>query len=160
MTQLKVSRTFSYIDGVQDTCVCLTLLVTSDDERLCGFYDETTCKFFFVYNEFEGTIRVKRHKECSAPADAVAIASGVIGGILLIGLAVLALGKILTTIHDRIEYSRFEKERAVARWGAVRFTSVSILASCYFHVVYLFQGDNPLYRRPTSTYVNPAFKVE
>ena len=43
------------------------------------------------------------------------------GGVLLVGLAALIIWKILTTIHDRLEYKQFEKERAAAKWGVVRF---------------------------------------
>jgi len=38
-------------------------------ERLCGFYDEPTCMFYFVYNELRKTVRVQRVKECSVPAN-------------------------------------------------------------------------------------------
>lgn len=47
------------------------------------------------------------------------IVLGVIGAIVLIGLAMLLLWKLLTTIHDRREFAKFEKERTMARWNAV-----------------------------------------
>ena len=41
------------------------------------------------------------------------------GTILLVGLLLLLILKILTTVHDRLEYIKFEKERAHARWERV-----------------------------------------
>lgn len=39
------------------------------------------------------------------------IISGVVGAIVLVGLLFILLWKLLTHIHDRAEYARFEKER-------------------------------------------------
>jgi hypothetical protein len=48
----------------------------------------------------------------------------VIGAIVLIGLALLLLWKLLTTIHDRREFAKFENERMMAKWDTVScFTS-------------------------------------
>lgn len=44
---------------------------------------------------------------------------GVIAAIVLIGLALLLLWKMVTTIHDRREFARFEKERMMAKWDTV-----------------------------------------
>ena len=44
---------------------------------------------------------------------------GVIGAIVAVGLALLLMWKVLTTIHDRREYARFEKERMMAKWDTV-----------------------------------------
>lgn len=48
------------------------------------------------------------------------IVLGVIAAIVLIGMAVLLLWKLFTTIHDRREFARFEKERMMAKWDTVR----------------------------------------
>ena len=45
---------------------------------------------------------------------------GVIASIVLIGLGMLLLWKLLTTIHDRREFTRFEKEKLMANWEEVR----------------------------------------
>lgn len=47
------------------------------------------------------------------------IVLGVIAAIVLIGLAFLFLWKLLTTIHDRREFAKFEKERMMAKWDTV-----------------------------------------
>lgn len=44
---------------------------------------------------------------------------GVIGAIVLIGMALLLLWKLLTTINDRREFAKFEKERMIAKWDTV-----------------------------------------
>lgn len=48
-----------------------------------------------------------------------ALVLGVIGGIVLIGLLLLLIWKIVTSIHDRNEYAKFEKERALSDWNRV-----------------------------------------
>jgi hypothetical protein len=45
----------------------------------------------------------------------------VIGGIVLIGLLLLLIWKIVTSIHDRREYAKFEKERAMSKWDRVQY---------------------------------------
>lgn len=52
---------------------------------------------------------------------------GVIGAIVAVGLALLFMWKVLTTIHDRREYARFEKERMMAKWDTVSTASVSCI---------------------------------
>lgn len=47
------------------------------------------------------------------------IVLGITGTTVLIGLGVLLLWKLLTTIYDRREFAKFEKERLTAQWGAV-----------------------------------------
>ena len=44
---------------------------------------------------------------------------GVIGAIVAIGLALILMWKVFTTIHDRREFARFEKERMMAKWDTV-----------------------------------------
>lgn len=52
---------------------------------------------------------------------------GVIAAIVLIGLALLMLWKMVTTIHDRREFARFEKERMMAKWDTV--TNINLFIS-------------------------------
>lgn len=54
------------------------------------------------------------------------IVLGVIAAIVLIGLAFLFLWKLLTTIHDRREFAKFEKERMMAKWDTV--------SKCYSYI--------------------------
>lgn len=92
-------------------------------EHLCTYYDDDDCKFQFVYREgkFGDKVEVKAQKdlECPHQIHTPAIVFGVIAAIVLIGMAMLLLWKLLTTIHDRREFARFEKERSMAKWDTV-----------------------------------------
>lgn len=45
--------------------------------------------------------------------------TGLLGGIVLIGLLALLGYRISTYLYDKREYARFEKERKNARWNQV-----------------------------------------
>ena len=45
---------------------------------------------------------------------------GVVAAIVAMGMVFIMLWKVLTTIHDRREYAKFEEERMKARWDTVR----------------------------------------
>ncbi|XP_043660897.1 integrin beta-PS isoform X2 [Drosophila teissieri] len=109
------------------------------DEQLCTFFDEDDCKFLFKYSESsQGELHVyaQENKECPPKVFMLGIVLGVIGAIVLVGLAILLLWKLLTTIHDRREFARFEKERMNAKWDT---------------------GENPIYKQATSTFKNPMY---
>ena len=59
-------------------------------------------------------------KECPVVVDIMGIVLGVIGAIVAIGLFLILLWKVFTTIHDRREFARFEKERMLAKYTSVR----------------------------------------
>lgn len=92
------------------------------DEVLCLGIDEDDCKYNFVYyyNETNSLkVRAQKERECPPQVYMLGIVLGVIAAIVLIGLALLLLWKLLTTIHDRREFARFEKERMMAKWDTV-----------------------------------------
>lgn len=108
--------------------------VTVDDEKdeyLCTYYDKDDCRFNFVYSEVDGKleVRAQQDRECPPKVFMLGIVLGVIAAIVLIGLVFLLLWKMFTSIHDRREFARFEKERMMARWDTV-------IISVYF--LYLF----------------------
>ncbi|OQR79540.1 integrin beta-PS-like [Tropilaelaps mercedesae] len=110
-------------------------------DKLCVFRDAQDCKISFVYRPTsdggEGGYRVRaKDKECAEPVDILLIILGVILGIVAIGLALLLIWKILTTIHDRREFAKFEKERKHARWDT---------------------GENPIYKGAVTTFRNPTY---
>ncbi|KAK2580997.1 hypothetical protein KPH14_006050 [Odynerus spinipes] len=110
-----------------------------DDEVMCYGVDEDDCKYNFVYYYNETNclkVRAQAERECPARVDTVGIVLGVIAAIVLIGLALLLLWKLLTTIHDRREFAKFEKERMLAKWDT---------------------GENPIYKQATSTFKNPTY---
>ncbi|CAG2105381.1 unnamed protein product [Medioppia subpectinata] len=112
----------------------------TDGEQLCVFIDDDDCKFQFKYKyeEKEDLIYViaQNTKDCPEPVDVLAIVIGVIVGIVLIGLALLLIWKLLTTIHDRREFAKFEKERMMAKWDT---------------------GENPIFKQATTTFKNPTY---
>ncbi|XP_045106617.1 integrin beta-PS-like isoform X2 [Portunus trituberculatus] len=115
------------------------VVVEEEGERLCTFFDENDCRFKFVYgyDEFkEPVVRVQEVLECPPELDLLGIILGVIGAIVAVGLALLFMWKVLTTIHDRREYARFEKERMMAKWDT---------------------GENPIFKQATSTFKNPMY---
>uniref|UniRef100_A0A914XQU9 Integrin beta n=1 Tax=Plectus sambesii TaxID=2011161 RepID=A0A914XQU9_9BILA len=75
-------------------------------------------------------------KECPPPVPVLAIVLGVIAGIVILGLILLLVWKLLTVLHDRAEYARFENERLMAKWDT---------------------GENPIYKQATTTFKNPAY---
>lgn len=50
----------------------------------------------------------------------------VVGSILLMGILLLALWKLVITIHDRREFSRFQSARSRARYEMVRTQSTAL----------------------------------
>ena len=57
--------------------------------------------------------------ECPEPVNPAAISLAVISAIVAVGLALLLIWKLFTTIHDRREFAKFEKERQNAKWDTV-----------------------------------------
>jgi len=109
-------------------------------EKLCEFIDDADdCRYKFKYLGTKDTgliVTAKRHKECPKAVNILAIVLGVIVGIVLVGLALLLIWKLLTTIHDRREYAKFEKERQLAKWDT---------------------GENPIYKQAVTTFKNPIY---
>ncbi|XP_073971192.1 position-specific antigen beta subunit myospheroid isoform X1 [Rhodnius prolixus] len=111
----------------------------SKDENLCSYIDEEDCHFVYVYSYDEKgkiVVRAKKERQCPPEVFILAIVLGVIGAIVLIGLAILLLWKLLTTIHDRREFAKFEKDTMLAKWDTV---------------------ENPIYKQATSTFKNPTY---
>lgn len=107
--------------------------------RVCSFPDDQGCTFIFRYLIDNSTVEVQRTKHCGSDSNILALVLGVIGGIVLIGLLLLLIWKIVTSIHDRREFAKFEKERAMSDWN---------------------RGDNPLYKQAVSTFNNPTFGAQ
>ncbi|XP_049867319.1 integrin beta-PS [Pectinophora gossypiella] len=111
----------------------------SRNEHLCSFYDDEDCLYVFVYSYNETqhlVVRAQKERECPRKVFILGIVLGVIAAIVLVGLALLMLWKMVTTIHDRREFARFEKERMMAKWDT---------------------GENPIYKQATSTFKNPTY---
>jgi len=106
---------------------------------MCSYYDADDCRFAYVYSYDQSgkiEIRAQKERECPPQVYFMGIILGVIGAIVLIGMALLLLWKLLTTINDRREFAKFEKERMIAKWDT---------------------AENPIYRQATSTFKNPTY---
>ncbi|KAJ8985291.1 hypothetical protein NQ317_007078 [Molorchus minor] len=110
-------------------------------EVLCHYEDEEGCRFNFIYFYDEKqvlVVKAQEQRDCPPTVHIPAIILGVIAAVVLIGLAILLLWKLLTTIHDRREFARFEKEKMMAKWDTIN-------------------GENPIYKQATSTFKNPTY---
>ncbi|XP_033219154.1 integrin beta-PS isoform X2 [Belonocnema kinseyi] len=109
-----------------------------EDENLCQYKDSEDCVYFFIYysNVTKLFIQAQNKPECPPEIYLLGIVMAVIAGVVLMGLTILFIWKLLTTIHDRREYAKFEKERMMAKWDT---------------------GENPIYKQATSTFTNPTY---
>ncbi|XP_023220353.1 integrin beta-PS-like [Centruroides sculpturatus] len=115
------------------------VFAAKERDKLCASRHDDDCKFFFTHNiDSDGYVKihVQRTKDCPEPVNILAIVLGVIGGIVAVGLVLLLIWKLLTTIHDRREFAKFEKERQMAKWDT---------------------GENSIYKQVTSTFENLTY---
>ena len=110
-----------------------------EGEEHCVIWDDNDCIFNFKYkyDEREDAIFVvaQNTKDCPQPVDVLAIVIGVIVGIVIIGLALLLIWKLLTTIQDRREVAKFNEERMNAKWETVCiFTIILFLLICFVYI--------------------------
>ncbi|XP_015190709.1 PREDICTED: integrin beta-PS-like [Polistes dominula] len=115
------------------------------DTHYCRTDGDGGCFFAFKY-EYVGKgenkdkmikILVQKKPECPVPIDVFGVALGVAISVILAGLLIILIWKMVTMVHDKREYEKFERERVLARWN---------------------RSDNPLYKHAVSTFNNPTFK--
>ncbi|XP_066493552.1 integrin beta-2 [Tiliqua scincoides] len=108
--------------------------------RECKEKDSLNCWISYTIFQEDGdevySLTFHPEKECPQPPNIAAIVGGTIAGVALIGLLLLLICRLVTELIDRREYSRFEKEKAKAKWN---------------------EADNPLFKSATTTVVNPRF---
>ncbi|XP_020286322.1 integrin beta-PS-like [Pseudomyrmex gracilis] len=116
-----------------------------NNARICPTPGDEGCTFVFKYqyhrNGTGGDIKIfkiqaQKERTCPTPINVFGIARNIVISTVIIGFLILFIWKILTTIHDKREYAKFEKERALAKWD---------------------RGENPLYKQAISTFSNPTF---
>ncbi|KAI1891396.1 hypothetical protein AGOR_G00143390 [Albula goreensis] len=109
----------------------------------CKEKDTDGCWVHFVHQAEHGDqsayIFVALERECPAGPDVVLITALVSGSIVLLGLVLLLVWKLFTTIHDRREFARFQRELDKAKWD---------------------MDDNPIYKSAITTVLNPKFKAQ
>uniref|UniRef100_F6QBL6 Integrin beta n=1 Tax=Ciona intestinalis TaxID=7719 RepID=F6QBL6_CIOIN len=105
----------------------------------CRFTDLTDdCNYQATFEEIDGIImvEVEPDKTCTTYANPVYIIIGIIAAIVGIGLAILLIWKLLTSIKDAREYKNFQKESQNPKWQG---------------------GENPIFKKATSTFKNPMY---
>ncbi|XP_075037304.1 integrin beta-5 [Mixophyes fleayi] len=119
----------------KDEIVTVDVLNTDRPEAvLCVYKTENECVMRFTYSEEangKSILIALKEPECGSAPDAKTVLLAVVGSILLVGLVLLAVWKLLVTIHDRREFARFQSERSRAKYE---------------------MATNPLYRQPISTH--------
>jgi hypothetical protein len=88
--------------------------------------DEKRCKvsYFITGQEIDKRIvyiKAEAKPNCPPEPNFFSILFSVVGAILVIGILTLFLWKILTGVHDKKEYEKFENERNNVKWGQVEF---------------------------------------
>uniref|UniRef100_UPI0037E81545 integrin beta-5 n=1 Tax=Semicossyphus pulcher TaxID=241346 RepID=UPI0037E81545 len=101
---------------------------------LCLYKTDNDCVMKFTYSEHvsgRSILTALKEPECGGGPDAMMVLLAVVGSILLVGVVLLAVWKLVITIHDRREFSRFQSARSRARYE---------------------MASNPLYKQPVSTH--------
>uniref|UniRef100_A0A1A7YSU4 Integrin beta n=1 Tax=Iconisemion striatum TaxID=60296 RepID=A0A1A7YSU4_9TELE len=101
---------------------------------LCLYKTDNDCVMKFTYSEHASGLSVLtalKEPECGSAPDAFMVLLVVVGSILLIGMILLAIWKLVITIHDRQEFARFQSARSRARYE---------------------MASNPLYKQPVTTH--------
>ncbi|XP_064185723.1 integrin beta-5 [Anguilla rostrata] len=119
----------------KDEIVTVETLKSDDPGAvLCLYKTESDCVMKFTYSEHasgQSVLTALKEPECAAAPDALTVLLAVVGSILAIGIALLAVWKLVITVHDRREFARFQSARSRARYE---------------------MASNPLYKQPISTH--------
>lgn len=107
-------------------------------QRLCSVYLNQTCRVWFcLHND---TVYVEEKPRCidirKVDAPIMIIVLGIIGGIVLLCLLFLLIGKLSVTAYDEYEFLKFQKN--------VQNTQMQA-------------EDNPIFEGPIKNFENPAY---
>ncbi|XP_015673088.2 integrin beta-5 [Protobothrops mucrosquamatus] len=122
------------INTLYSTEIFNVISETDDPNSILCAYPVKDCVMKFTYSELTNgktNISVLKEPECSTAPDVMTILLAVVGSIVLLGIVLLAIWKLLVTIHDRREFAKFQSERSRARYE---------------------MATNPLYRKPISSH--------
>uniref|UniRef100_A0A3Q1JQN0 Integrin beta n=1 Tax=Anabas testudineus TaxID=64144 RepID=A0A3Q1JQN0_ANATE len=101
---------------------------------LCLYKTDNDCVMKFTYSEHasgQSILTALKEPECGGQTDALTVLLAVVGCILVVGVLLLVIWKLVITIHDRREFSRFQSARSRARYE---------------------MASNPLYKQPVTTH--------
>uniref|UniRef100_A0A3Q1BGG5 Integrin beta n=1 Tax=Amphiprion ocellaris TaxID=80972 RepID=A0A3Q1BGG5_AMPOC len=108
----------------KDEIITVEMLKTEDPNAvLCLYKTDDDCVMKFMYSEHASGLSVLtalKEPECSRGPDALMVLLAVVGSILLVGVVLLAVWKLVITIHDHREFARFQSARSRARYEMVR----------------------------------------
>ncbi|KAJ0001652.1 hypothetical protein NQD34_001448 [Periophthalmus magnuspinnatus] len=105
----------------------------------CTLMTDSECwiSFYVIGSEIGTNAFDLQMYGCPNPPKIPMIILGVSLSVVCIGLILLAVWKVLVSVHDRKEVAKFEAERAKAKWQT---------------------GTNPLFKSSTSTFQNVTYK--
>uniref|UniRef100_A0AAQ5YKL4 Integrin beta n=1 Tax=Amphiprion ocellaris TaxID=80972 RepID=A0AAQ5YKL4_AMPOC len=109
----------------KDEIITVEMLKTEDPNAvLCLYKTDDDCVMKFMYSEHASGLSVLtalKEPECSRGPDALMVLLAVVGSILLVGVVLLAVWKLVITIHDHREFARFQSARSRARYEMPQF---------------------------------------
>uniref|UniRef100_A0A673KTH5 Integrin beta n=1 Tax=Sinocyclocheilus rhinocerous TaxID=307959 RepID=A0A673KTH5_9TELE len=104
----------------KDEIITVETLQTDDSNTVqCVYKTENDCVMKFTYSEHangQSVLTALKEPECAVAPNAMTVLLAVVGSILLMGIVLLALWKLVITIHDRREFARFQSARSRARY--------------------------------------------
>ncbi|XP_036935724.1 integrin beta-1-like isoform X1 [Acanthopagrus latus] len=106
----------------------------------CMEVDTEGCRVHFLLRTGQkDNVHVALERECPSGPNVILITAALSASVVVLGVALLLLWKLLTGIHDRREFARFQRELEQRRWN---------------------RRDNPIYRSAITTTVNPKYKEQ
>ncbi|GAA6227175.1 integrin beta-1-like [Lates japonicus] len=117
--------------------------VSPSSGHRCMEVDSEGCRVHFLLRtgqkEESIHVHVALERECPSGPDVILITAVLSASVVVLGVALLLLWKLLTNIHDRREFARFQRELEQRHWTRV---------------------DNPIYKSAITTVVNPKYKEQ
>ncbi|XP_073344181.1 integrin beta-1-A-like [Pagrus major] len=106
----------------------------------CMEVDTEGCRVHFLLRTGQKEdVHVALERECPSGPNVILITAALSASVVVLGVALLLLWKLLTSIHDRREFAHFQRELEQRRWN---------------------RRDNPIYRSAITTTVNPKYKEQ
>lgn len=119
-----------------DSVQMVDSMMTEDGFTVCKVeIDKCIIYYQTVFQNDTQQILIRRKKDCPESKTTILVI-GIVSGILLLGLVILIIWKVITTIFDRRELARFNEEKATAAWTT---------------------QTNPLFIQSSTTYENPTW---
>ncbi|KAM4605960.1 integrin beta-1-like [Polymixia lowei] len=119
----------------------LALVPATTGLHRCREMDAEDCRVHFLLRTGQQTGSVQIHvalkRECPSGPNVVLITAAVSASVVVLGVAFLLLWKLVTSVYDRREFARFQRELEKRRWN---------------------RRDNPIYKSAITTTLNPRYE--